>query len=361
MAKDLYGILGVSKGVSPEELKRAYRNLSKEWHPDKHKGDKAAEDKFKAINEAYETLSDPKKKQMYDQFGSTSSNGGQGQQGGFDFSGFNNANFSGFGNVGDLFENFFGGAGTGRASDPTVGSDIEVEVTVPFSDIVTGAKKEIELKRYRACETCNGDGAEPHSKIVQCSTCGGTGQVTKTVNSFFGRIQQRGICSVCAGRGTVPEKPCHTCKGEGRTSLRERVTINIPAGISNGQALRISGQGNAGQRGSQAGDLFVHIRVQSDPRFERDNSDIRTSVSVDALTAILGGTVDVDTVHGVSTLTISEGTQPGQILRIKGKGLPELGSSRMGDHYVTVVVEIPKKLSKAERRILEEWREARGD
>lgn len=363
MVKDLYGILGISKGASPEEIKAAYRKMSKEWHPDKHKGDKAAEDKFKEINEAYEVLGDPDKKQRYDQFGTIGNGPGGGGAGfgGFDFSGFANGGQSaGFGDFGDLFGSFFGG--TQRSTrDLNKGEDREIEMTITLQDVVTGIKHPVELRRLHACETCKGDGAEPGSKVIKCDVCGGTGEVVRTAQSFFGQIQQRAVCSHCGGSGKVPEKKCHACQGEGRKPDTVRVVVDIPAGIDNGQTLRIKHQGDSGRRGAASGDLFVHVRVRKDARFQREGTDIRSTVHIPAIDAILGGAFDVETVHGTSTLRIPEGTQPGQIFRMKGKGLPELGrTSSIGDHYVVVEVEIPKKLNKAERKILEEWRASRG-
>lgn len=359
MAKDLYAVLGLSKGATPEEIKSAYRKKSKEWHPDKHKGDKAAEDKFKEINEAYEILGDAQKKQQYDQFGTTGNmGGGGGGFGGFDFSGFQNG-ADAFSDLGDIFGSFFGGQKEG-GRDPNQGDNREVEIIITLQEVLHGVQHPIDLRRLNTCSTCTGSGAEPGSKVIKCDTCGGTGQVTRSVHSFFGQIQQRSVCNSCGGSGTIPEKKCHTCRGEGRIADTVRVTIDIPAGIDNGQALRISKQGDSGRRGGPAGDLYVRIRVRPDARFERQGMDIRSTVAIPAVDAILGGEVDVDTVDGTSTLSIPEGTQPGQIFRIKGKGLPELGrTSHIGDHYVVVNVEIPKKLSKAERKILEEWKSAR--
>lgn len=355
IAKDLYAVLGLSRDASPEDVKKAYRTLSKEWHPDKHKGEKGAEDRFKEINEAYEVLGNPEKRRMYDQFGTTGGPGGAGQGfGGFDFSGF-----GGGADFGDLFENFFGG-GRGRGATRTEGADREIELAIDFADVVTGTQLPVRLQKLAACGTCDGNGAEPGAKIVTCATCGGTGQTVHTVNSFFGQIQQRTLCPTCAGSGKVPEKPCHTCKGQGRLQEQVNVTVEVPAGIDDGQTLRIRGQGDAGIRGAAAGDLYVHIRVRPDPRFIRDGSDIRTQVSVSVIDALLGGEKEVETVQGSTTVQIPEGMQPGQIFRIRGKGLPHLGSSRHGDHYVTVNVEIPKKLSRAERKLLQEWREMGG-
>lgn len=362
MAKDLYGILGVSKGASPDEIKAAYRKMSKEWHPDKHKGDKGAEDKFKEINEAYEVLGDADKKQRYDQFGTTGNGPGGGGAGfgGFDFSGFGNGGAQNV-DFGDLFGSFFGGGGgQRRAADMNQGENREIELTITLKDVVTGVQHPVEIRRLTVCDVCKGDGAEPGAKITKCETCGGTGEVVRTAQSFFGQIQQRAVCSTCSGSGSVPEKKCHHCHGEGRLPDKVNVVIDVPAGIDNGQTLRIRNQGDSGRRGAASGDLFVHIRVRSDARFTREGTDIRSEVAIPVIDAILGGTVEVDTVHGVSTLTIPDGTQPGQIFRMKGKGLPELGrTAHVGDHYVIVNVEVPKKLNKAERKILEEWRDVR--
>lgn len=356
MAKDPYAILGVSKDASADDIKKAYRQMSKEWHPDKHKGEKGAEEKFKEINQAYEILSSPEKKRAYDQFGSTSGPGGGqgGGFGGFDFSGFQN----GGADFGDIFESFFGGRQ--QRAPRTEGADKEIEITVEFVDIIEGSQKTVRIPRLVKCDTCSGNGGEPGSKIVTCSTCAGTGQTIHTVNSFFGQIQQRGVCNTCEGSGKVPEKPCHTCSGSGRVQKTQEVTIDIPAGIDNGQTLRIRGQGEAGLRGEPTGDLYVHVRVRPDARFDRDGSDIRTEITVPVIDAILGGSADVETVQGKTIVQIPDGMQPGQIFRIRGKGLPHLGSSRYGDHYVTVNIEVPTKLNKAEKKILEEWREARG-
>lgn len=361
MPKDLYAVLGINRDASAEDVKKAYRTKSKEWHPDKHKGDKSAETKFKEINEAYEVLGNAEKRKSYDQFGTTGGPGGGGGQGfgGFDFSGFQNGNF---GDFADMFEGFFGGQGGGRRSRPAdqTGGNLEVEVTIELKDVLEGIQVPLSLKRQVKCDTCEGSGAEKGASVITCTECGGTGQVTRTAQSFFGQIQQRSVCPTCRGSGKIPEKPCRTCSGEGRVSEKSQLTIDIPPGIEDGQALRIRGQGDAGRRGAGSGDLFVHVRVRPDNRFERQGADIRSVVDVPVLTAILGGEVEVATVQGEVTMKIDEGTQPNAELRLKGKGLPVLGSSRQGDHYVTVRVEIPQKLSRAERKILEEWKEAQG-
>lgn len=355
MAKDFYNILGVDKGASKDDIKKAYRKLSKELHPDKHKGDADKEHAYKEINEAYEVLGNDQKRQRYDQFGSAEGpqfgGGGQGF-GGFDFNGAQGD----MGGFGDIFESFFGGQARGGGRQSGRGRDMEVELTIEFAEAVAGVKKTIRLNRLRMCGTCGGDGAEPGSELKTCSTCSGTGQVTRTAQSFFGAVQQTAVCGTCKGSGQVPEKPCSTCSGEGREQVAEDVPIEVPAGISDGQALRIQGSGEAGRQGAETGDLYVHIRVKTDERFIREGDDIRSTETINVLDALLGKELKVNTVHGNVTLKIPEGTQPSQVFRLKDKGMPVLNTSRHGDHYVTIKVEVPKKLSRREKNLLEEWR-----
>ncbi len=350
-------MLGIDRNASQDDIKKAYRKMSKEWHPDKHKGEKEAETKFKEINEAYETLSDPKKKQMFDQFGHTGGGGG-GAPGGFDFSGFQGG-FGDVGDISDLFENFFSGGGGRGAKKRTQGQDRSIAIEIDLKDVLEKKTVQVKLTRLRSCDVCRGSGAEKGSKTVTCKTCNGTGQVTRVTQSFFGSIQQRGVCSECQGAGTIPETACSTCKGDGRVSRSETVAIDIPAGIDDGQQLRLQGEGDAGLRGQPAGDLYVTVRVRPDSRFVRDGADTKSVVTVDAIDAILGADIEVETPHGKSTVTLPAGTQPGQVLRLKGKGLPELNRSRHGDHYVEITVDIPTKLSREEKRILEEWKKTR--
>ncbi len=357
MAKDPYSVLGISREAAPEDIKKAYRNMSKEWHPDKHKGDKKAEDKFKEINEAYETLSNPDKKKMYDQFGTT---GGPGAAGAGGFGGFDFNNMGGAAGFGDIFENFFGGGRSHARRNPAEGVDREISLTIDLHDVVTGVKHTFKLQRLVVCEKCKGNGADSGSKIVRCQTCNGTGQTIHTTSSFFGQIQQRRVCEKCDGSGKIPEKACSDCNGEGRYSESRDVTVEIPAGIQEGQVVRVQGQGDAGLRSGKVGELYIHIEVRQDPRFDRDGADIRSAVDVPVIDAILGGTIEIDTVHGKSTVHIPDGTQPGQVFRIRGKGLPHISSRHHGDHYVTVGIAIPTKLSRAERKILEQWRSERG-
>ena len=359
MAHDFYEVLGIERNASQEDIKRKYRKLSKEWHPDKHKGEKDAEQRYKEINEAYETIGNPKKRQMYDQFGAAGAQAGAGGFGGAQQGfqgGFNSENLGGFS---DIFESFFGGArgAGGRAQREQSGGDIEVEITVPFNDVVHGAQRIISLSKQQQCGTCDGAGAKPGSKTISCPKCGGTGQVTHTVQSFFGTLQQRGVCKDCQGSGTVPEESCQKCGGEGRVDESTNVTVEIPPGIQDGQTLRLRGLGHAGRQGATSGDLFVHIRVEQDVRFEREGDDVHSEQTIDVPDAILGTEIEVETVQGGVRLKIPAGTQPSQVFRLKGKGMPVLNSSRHGDHYVTVQVEIPKKLSKKEKGLVEEWKE----
>lgn len=355
MAKDYYAILGVSKSSSESEMKQAYRKLSKELHPDKHKGDKNKEAKFKEVNEAYEVLSDPKKRQAYDQFGSTDgSSPFGGGFGGFSGQGFDPSQFSG-GDFSDLFESFFGGGRRQRPAD-TRGRDVQAEVVIGFTEAVSGKEQTISMKTNVTCAECGGSGSAEGSKLVSCSECHGTGSVQRTTNSLFGQIRQSVLCSTCKGTGKVPEKPCKHCHGEGRVQEKRTVSVHIPAGIDDGQTIRVKGEGEAGQRGSPSGDLLVLVRVQPDARFERDGDDIRGTLSLSILDAVLGAEVSVDTVHGPVTMTVPAGTQPNQILRIKGKGMPVVNSSRTGDHYVTIDLVVPTKISRDEKKLFEELR-----
>lgn len=354
MSSDFYSTLGVSRDASPQDIKKAYRRMSKELHPDKHKGDKGREQKFKEINEAYETLSDPDKRRMYDQFGKTGS-GGAGS-GGFDFSGFAGARPEDFGGFGDLFETFFGGRGQKAGKRQERGRDLEVRVRISFMESVTGIRKTLSVERLVVCTDCAGSGAAKGSSLTACTECGGTGQVTRTAQSFFGAIRQSVLCSRCNGSGKFPEKKCTICDGEGRVLRKEEVAMDIPAGIDDGQTVRLRGYGEAGRSGSPAGDLFVHVNVSPDPRFTRNGNDVHSVRAVTVPDATLGADISIETVHGPVSLRIPPGTQSGQVMRIRGKGMPLLQSKSHGDHYVTIEVQIPVKLSREERRILEEWK-----
>ncbi|MDA0376481.1 MAG: molecular chaperone DnaJ [bacterium] len=353
MSKNYYDILGIEKSASETDIKQAYRKLSKQWHPDKHKGDKTAESKFKEINEAYEVIGNPKRRQQYDAYGSAGGPGGGGGQGfgGFDFSGFQQGDM---GDLGDIFSSFFGGGagGRGRQSNNR-GSDLQVRISIEFAEVVSGASKNIAIEKIVSCKDCSGTGAQGGS-VKTCSDCSGTGQVTRTAQSFFGVVQQSVQCEKCKGSGKIPEKPCSTCSGEGVKREKTELNLDIPPGIDDGQTLRVSGQGNAGKQGGKAGDLYVIVHVITDNRFMRDGNDIRSDVHISVVDAVLGTEISVPTVHGNVTLKIPAGTQAAQVMRLKSKGVPQLNSSRLGDHFVTVRVDVPKKLTREQKKLFEE-------
>lgn len=358
MAKDYYATLGIQKSASEADIKQAYRKLSKQWHPDKHKGDKTAESKFKEINEAYEVLGNGKRRKQYDTFGSAGGPGGSGGGagggfGGFDFSGFQQGDM---GDLGDIFSSFFGGGAGGggrRGSADTRGADLQVRITIEFADIVSGTTKTIAIEKLVACTECKGSGAQGGA-VKTCTDCHGTGQVTRTAQSFFGMVQQSVQCSACNGAGKIPEHACKKCSGSGNKREKTQIDVAIPAGIESGQTLRITGQGNAGTLGGGAGDLFVVVQVLPDKRFVRNGNDIHAEVHISVVQAVLGTEISVPTVHGNVTLKIPAGTQPGQVMRVKSKGVPQLNSSRLGDHFVNIIVDIPTKLSREERKLYEQ-------
>lgn len=349
MSLDPYSVLGLPQSAPLDDIKKAYRRLSKELHPDRHKGNKEAEKRFKQVNEAYEVLSDPQKKATYDRFGHTGGPGG-GFGGGMPFEGFS---AEGFKDIRDIFEQFFGGEK--HSSSRGQGDDHHAEIEISFMDSAEGVDKIIKLHRIVSCGECGGSGGARDAEIVACKMCGGTGQTRRTARSFFGMIEQHVLCDHCRGSGRVPNVLCSDCRGEGRRRKSPEEMVRIPAGIADGQTIRISGKGDAGWRGGEPGDLFVTVRVLPDKRFMRDGDDVRSMVRVSLIVALLGGECPVDTVHGVETLKIPAGTQSHQVFRLRGKGMPIVGTARNGDHYVTVVVDIPTKLSCREREIIEEW------
>jgi molecular chaperone DnaJ len=353
MARDYYEVLGVERKATQDEIKKAFRKKAHELHPDKKTGD---EKKFKEVNEAYQVLSDPKKRSQYDQFGSAfqGGNGGGAHGGfnGFDFGNFSQGGFDfGGGAFEDLFSDIFGGNRTrGRSFQ---GKDIQVDVEITFEEMVTGVRKNIRLRKAVACSVCHGTGGEPGSKQQTCATCGGSGQVRKTVQTILGAMMQTATCDTCHGRGVTYDKTCHACHGEGRKQEEVTLPIDIPAGISSGQMLSVSGEGEAGEYGARSGDLLVAVRVKPDKRFVREGHDIRTQATISFTTAALGGKVSIDTIEGALSMKIPAGTQPGETFRIKGKGIPYLGRSNRGDQLVEVRLAVPKKLSRRAKEALE--------
>ena len=356
MAKDYYDILGVSRGSSDDEIKKAYRKLAHKYHPDKSGGD---EKKFKEINEAYQVLSDKSKRSQYDQFGQTfegaGPGGGQGF-GGFDFSGFQQG-FDGQGfdfgeGFGDIFSDIFGGRQTRDRRQP--GRDIQVDVEISFEEMVRGAKREVNLYRRVQCDVCHGTGGEPGSKEETCPTCKGSGKVQQTVRSMFGSFAQVSNCPTCSGSGKTYSKKCHKCAGEGRIKEDQKISVDIPAGISSGQTISVRGQGEAGEKGAQSGDLYVNVYVKPHPKFKRDNDNIISSEHISFSQATLGDKIKVETIEGDVTMKVPQGTQSGELFRIKGKGVPSLRGSSRGDHLVKIVVDVPKKLSREQKKLIED-------
>lgn len=341
--RDYYEVLGVERGASGEELKKVYRKLALQYHPDRNPGDKAAEEKFKEAAEAYAVLSDPDKRVRYDQFGHTL--GGGGFSG---FEGFQDA-FGGFNDIfGDLFEDFFGGGGRRRGRTQR-GSDLEYTVEVELAEVLVEKSLDLEIPRRETCAECNGSGAEKGSKKKVCPDCGGRGEV-RVSQGFF---TLRRTCSRCHGEGESIEKRCHVCHGEGRVQKVRKLQVKIPPGIDHGSRLRVTGEGEAGQAGAARGDLYIHVLVKKHKVFERQGQDIYCQALIPYTVAVLGGEVEVPTLTGVTALKISAGTPSGKILKIKGEGVPHFGAGdHRGDEYVKVDIEVPTKLTKTEEELL---------
>lgn len=360
--KDYYETLGVEKSATIDDIKKAYRKQALKHHPDRNKGDKISEDKFKEINEAYQVLSDPEKKKQYDTFGSyqDTPGGGAGFSGfeGFDFSGFSGNQQGGFGGFEDIFETFFGGGFGGsrqnRSRQSSRGEDLKTSLTVTFEEAAFGVEKEVMLNRKEICNTCSGSGAEPGSKTITCSNCSGTGQVSFIQRSFLGNIRSVSVCDVCGGKGNVPETKCHTCRGQGRTDVNERIVIKVPTGIEDGVTIRLKGKGNAGKKDETPGDLYVLIRVEPSKKFTREGSDIQSGVEISNVQAVLGDTISIDTLYGKKEVKIPKGIQDNEVIRLKELGVQKIGGYSKGDHYLTINIRIPKKLSKKEEELYKE-------
>lgn len=360
-------MLGVSRNASDDELKKAYRKLAHEFHPDKKGGDEA---KFKEINEAYQVLSNKEKRAQYDRFGETFSGGAGGGRGnsgfeGFDFGrgfeGFSNGSFHFEGGFDDIFSNIFGGGSGGGRSRVRRGSDIQVDVEISFEEMAEGVKKTFSLRRTVSCRACSGTGGKKGTSDTACSTCGGSGSVRKTVRSFLGVFQQTAPCDVCGGRGRVFREVCSECRGAGTTKESRDISVDIPAGIEDGQMLSLSGEGESGGPGGVPGDLLVAVHLKKHPYFERRGNDILSTVSLSPARMALGDSVSVNTIEGEVMLKIPAGTRSGEVFRIRGKGIRPLGNSwNRGDQLITVTVLIPKRLSREERELFERLRELEG-
>ncbi len=350
--RDYYEVLGVQKGASEDEIKKAYRKLAKQYHPDLNPGDKNAEAKFKEANEAYEVLSDSGKRARYDQFGHAGVDpnfgGGAGggspfQGGGFDFT--------------DIFDSFFGGFGGGRRQNPNAprqGSDVQATVAISFEEAAKGCKKTVEYQQIETCSDCHGTGAAAGTTPKTCPSCNGSGQVRINQRTPFGVVQSTQTCDRCRGTGKLIETPCKTCDGKGRVRRKKSVEVSIPAGIDDEQVLNVGGRGNAGANGGPNGDLHVYVSVRPHPIFQRRGTDVWCEMPVTFTQAALGADVEVPTLDGKVSYHIHEGTQPGDVFRLKGKGIQSLHGRGRGDQYVQVTVEVPKNLSKRQKEILSE-------
>ncbi|HSN57876.1 MAG TPA: molecular chaperone DnaJ [Clostridiaceae bacterium] len=357
--KDFYEVLGLQKGASDEEIKKAFRKLAIKYHPDKNQGDKEAEEKFKEINEAYQVLSDPEKKAKYDQYGDADF--GANGYGGYDAEGFD---FSDFGGFGDIFDSFFGGGGGGgrrRKGGPAKGADLEYTVTLTFEEAVAGVEKEISISRNEKCGTCGGTGAKKGTDAKTCDKCGGAGQVRVQRNTPLGSFMSMNTCDKCGGKGTIISDPCQECKGSGKIRKNRKITLNIPAGVDTGNVIPMRGQGEDGTAGGPAGDLYVSIRVMPHKVFKRKGYDIFMDSHVSFSKATLGVELKVPTIDGDVKYSVPAGTQPGTVFRLKGKGVPKVNGHGRGDQYVNVVVDIPKTLSVKQKEAMLVYMEASGE
>jgi molecular chaperone DnaJ len=349
--RDYYEVLGVGKSASPDELKKAYRKLAAQYHPDRNKAADAA-DKFKEVKEAYDVLSNPQKKDTYDRYGHAAEGmGGMGGAGGgMDFGG---------GGFGDIFDMFFGGGGGGSAQNnpnaPQRGNDLQYTMTVEFKEAAFGKETEITIPRTENCETCHGTGAEPGTPVETCNVCHGTGQQEVIQNTPFGRMVNRRACSNCNGTGKIIKNKCHTCHGSGKVKKTRKIHVKIPAGVDNGAQIRISNEGEAGTRGGANGDLYIVIRVKAHPFFEREVDDIYCEVPITFAQAALGDEIEVETLKEHVKLKVPAGTQTGTYFRLKGKGVPRLRGTGAGDQHVKVTVVTPKSLTDKQKDLLREF------
>ena len=353
---EYYDRLGVSKDASQDEIKRAYRKMSKKYHPDINK-EPGAEEKYKEVQEAYETLSDDQKRAAYDQYGPDGANAGFGGQGGF--GGFDGG--AGFGGFEDIFSSFFGGGAARNPNAPRQGDDLQYRVNLSFEEAVFGAEKEVHYNREATCKTCSGSGAKPGTSPVTCGRCHGQGVINVDTQTPLGVMRRQVTCDVCHGTGQEIKDPCQTCHGTGHEKQSHKVSVKIPAGVETGLQIRVAGQGEAGFNGGPYGDLFVIINVNPSDKFTRDRSTIYYTLNISFVQAALGDTVEVPTVHGNVEMAIPAGTQTGKTFRLKGKGAPRLRGGSQGDQHVTVKIVTPTKLNDAQKEALLAFAKASGD
>jgi molecular chaperone DnaJ len=352
--RDYYEVLGVSKTASDAEIKKAFRTTAKKYHPDMHPGDKECEEKFKEAQEAYAVLSDPDKRRQYDQFGHAAFDGGAG--GGFDFSGMDMSDI-----FGDLFGDFFGGGTRRNSNAPMQGASLRMSVRITFDEAISGCSRELEFSYKEECGTCHGTGAKPGTSPETCSKCGGKGKVVYSQQSLFGMMQNVQTCPDCGGSGKVVKEKCSDCRGSGYITKKIRKTVEIPAGIDNGQSVRVRGYGEPGKNGGPRGDLLVEVQVSRSPQFERQDIHIFSTVTISYAIAALGGDIRIKTVDGDILYTVAPGTQTGTRIRLKGKGVPTIRNKAVrGDHYVTLVVATPTSLSREAKEALRKFDELTG-
>lgn len=361
--RDYYEVLGVSKTATQDELKKAYRKLARKYHPDLNKDNPEAAEKFKECNEAYSVLSDEQKRAQYDQLGPEAfENGGMG--GGPGAGGF--GGFGGFGGSGmeDIFDMFFGGQGRGGRSNnagPQRGADLRYDMEITFEEAAFGVEKEISLKRAERCEHCHGEGAEPGSKVETCPECHGSGYVRFTQNTMFGQMVNERPCSRCHGEGKIISNPCKECGGSGTVKKTKKLKVKIPAGVDNGSRLRVGGEGEAGLKGGPSGDLYVYLYVKPHKFFERDGTTVLCEVPINIVQATLGAEIKVPTLDGQVTMKVPEGTQPGKVMRLKGKGIPSLRGGGRGDQLVRMKVVVPTKLTDKQKDALQKFADISKD
>jgi molecular chaperone DnaJ len=357
VTRDYYDVLGITRDADDATIKKAFRRLARELHPDVNSHDPTAEEKFKEAAEAYEVLSDPERRATYDRYGHEGLRSGGWAP-----------NFESFGSVADIFDAFFGagaspfgdifGGSRGRPAGPVQGGDVGAVAEIDLAQAASGTSVEVSYEAITTCEHCRGNGAEPGTPIETCSRCGGSGQLRAVSRTPFGQMVRTGICDLCDGEGRVAQQPCKACGGRGRKVERTKLSVDVPAGIGDGQRIRIAGRGHAGERGGPAGDLYVQIRVREDSRFVRDGDDLVTVVDVAAPLAALGTTVQVPTLDGTIDLEVPPGTQPHEILLVRGAGIPALRGRRTGDLRVVVNVVVPRRLKREQRELLEELAES---
>ncbi|MFT4325911.1 MAG: molecular chaperone DnaJ [Candidatus Woesearchaeota archaeon] len=354
MSKDYYEILGVSKSASKEEIKKAYKKLAKQYHPDLNKDNPQAEAKFKEASEAFSVLNDDQKRSNYDQFGTAGAQGGFG--GGSGFGGFEGFDFGGEG-FSDIFDSFFGGGSRRRRNAAQRGSDLLYRITITLDKAFNGATETIAVPKYETCKDCNGTGAENADDVDTCPVCNGTGTVTRQQRTPFGVFQSSSTCHNCHGTGKVIKNFCSSCKGEGKVKVTKKIDVTIPAGIDTGNRLRVRGEGEAGSRGGPSGDLYIEVTVKEHDLFERQGDDLYATVPISFRQAVLGDAIKVPTMSGGASLKIPAGTESGTLFRMKGKGMPSMHGGS-GDQYTKVHIETPTKISKKQKELLEAFDDA---